>query len=478
MQPRSVIVAALLLCMFMAALEATVVATVMPTVVAELSGLALYGWVGAAFLLASTVMVPLYGKLADRSGRKPVLLVGMALFLAGSLASGLAGSIEQLIAFRALQGVGAGAVQPIIITIVGDLYRPEERGRIQALFGAVWAIAGVAGPLLGGLIVHTWSWRWAFLINLPPGLVAMGVLALVFREPRGQRTTARLDVAGALAITAASLALLLAASGVGPALMTTLGVALAASLPAIERRAQDPVLPLRLLTGRLVAVTSCASVLLGCAMMGTLTFLPLHVQGVLGRSPLAAGIVLAPMLVGWPLAASMSSRLLARIGYRRPVWLGAALTTLSLGVLAPLVTTRAPAWTLGAVMFVFGVGMGLANTVVMIGVQASVDWAQRGVATATLMFARSMGGALGVGALGALLALRLHHRSTDGLAGALLDPHRRADALAHTGVVDALGEALWPLFALGALAAAMTSVIFMAFPRDRDRAPAVRQSSA
>src|SRR5258706_5712779 len=173
---RGLTVAALLLAMFLSAMEATVVATAMPTVIAELGGLALYGWVGAAYLLASTVTVPLYGKLADRRGRKPVLLAGIAVFLAGSLASGFAGSITQLIAFRALQGLGAGAVQPIVITVIGDLYTPAERGRVQGLFGAVWGFAGVAGPLLGGALVHSVSWRWVFLVNLPPGFAALAVL--------------------------------------------------------------------------------------------------------------------------------------------------------------------------------------------------------------------------------------------------------------------------------------------------------------
>jgi EmrB/QacA subfamily drug resistance transporter len=463
---RTLTVAALLLSMFMAAMEATVVATAMPTVVADLGGIALYGWVGASYLLASTVTVPLYGKLADRSGRKPVLMIGIALFLAGSLASGLAQSIHQLIVFRAIQGLGAGAVQPIVLTVIGDLYTPAERGRVQGFFGAVWGIAGVAGPILGGAIVHALSWRWVFLVNLPPGLASMAVLAVAYRETKREGVAAELDLAGAGAITLASLALLLAASGVAPVLMAVASVALAVAFVAIERRARDPVVPLALLSRRLIAVTTVASLVLGAAMMSSLTFLPLHVQGVLGGLPTEAGLVIAPMLVGWPLASAATSRLLVRIGYRKPVLIGGVLTAVALFAVAPLVAERASLWSLGAVMFLFGVGMGLANTAVVIGVQASVGREQRGVATATNMFARSMGGALGVGGLGAVLALRLSDKLSPDLASALLDPHRRAAALAHAGVVDALGNALDPLFWGGSAAAALAMITLFGYPSD------------
>lgn len=463
---RRLVVSALLLSMFMAAMEATVVATAMPTVIAELGGLHLYGWVGASYLLASTVTVPLYGKLADRRGRKPVLLCGIALFLAGSLASGLAVSIEQLIVFRALQGLGAGAVQPIVLTIIGDLFTPAERGRVQGFFGAVWGFAGISGPLLGGAIVAFASWRWVFLINIPFGIAAAIVLALAFREAPRAGTGKPLDLAGAGTILLASLALLLAASGVQPISLAIAGVILVGLFVVVEQRAADPVLPIPLLTRRLIAVTTTASLLFGAAMMGALNFLPLHVQGVLVGMPTEAGMVIAPMLVGWPIASAITSRLILRTGYRRPVWLGAALTAIGLAVLVPLVLARAPAWTLGISMFVFGLGMGLANTAILIGVQASVGWEQRGVVTAATMFARTMGGALGVGGLGALLAARLG-RSLDGdTASALLDPHRRDAVLAVPGVVEALGDALDPIFYGGAIAAILAVLAVLAHPRD------------
>ncbi|AKF11509.1 MDR family MFS transporter [Sandaracinus amylolyticus] len=469
---RPLTVAALLLSMFMAAMEATVVATAMPTVISELGGIRLYGWVGAAYLLASTVTVPLYGKLADRRGRKPVLLLGIALFLAGSLASGLATSIEQLIVFRGLQGLGAGAVQPIVLTVIGDLYTPAERGKVQGFFGAVWGIAGISGPLIGGAIVATTTWRWIFLINIPFGIAAALVLAFAYREAPRERAGAPLDLAGASTILFASLALLLAASGVAPVLMTIAGVALIALFVVIERRASDPVLPIPLMTRRLIAVTTIASFLLGVAMMGVLTYLPLHVQGVLLGVPTEAGLVIAPMLVGWPIASAMTSRMLVRTGYRKPVWLGALLSAVGLVALAPLVTMRAHPLALAGSMFVFGFGMGLANTAILIGVQASVGWEQRGVVTAATMFARTMGGALGVGALGAVLAARLGRALSPEVVSRLLDPEGRDIVLAQPGVIDALGDALDPLFWGGAIAAGLSLITVLAHPRDEQPPPA------
>lgn len=448
MNHRPLIVGALTLAMFLSAMEATVVATAMPTVVADLGGLAVYGWVGSVYLLASTVTVPLFGKLSDRQGRKPVLLGGIALFLVGSLASGIAMTIEQLIVFRAVQGLGAGAMGPTVLTIVGDMYPPAQRGKIQALFSTVWGVAGVAGPLIGGAIVAVASWRWVFLINLPFGLAAAAAIHLVYGEAPRPAPRAALDWAGAIALLVASLALLLGASQVSPVLATVVGVAGVALFVGIEQRAGDPVLPLALLAQPLVAVTAAANLLLGAAMSGTVTYLPLHVQGVLLESPAHAGAVVAPMLVGWPIASALTSRLLAQTGYRRPIWLGTALCALTAAALVPLVSGRSAGPWLGAAMLAFGFGMGLANSAMMIGVQASVGWEQRGVVTALTIFARTMGGALGVGALGAVLAARIDP-ATLPTVRALLDPH---------------GPAIDPLFWAGAASTALAMLVVAAYP--------------
>lgn len=462
MPSRALIVAALTLAIFLSAMEATVVATAMPTVVADLGGIEVYGWVGSVYLLASTVTVPLFGKLSDRQGRKPVLLGGVALFVLGSLASGLATTIEQLVVFRAVQGLGAGAMGPTVLTVVGDLYPPAERGRIQALFSTVWGVAGVAGPMIGGGIVAVASWRWVFLINLPFGLAAAVALGLVYREEPRPAPRTPLDLAGAAALLVASVALLLGASQVSPLLATLVGVAGAALFLAVEQRAADPVLPLGLLGERLVAVTAGANFLLGAAMSSTVTYLPLHVQGVLLESPAHAGVVVAPMLVGWPIASALTSRMLVRTGYRRPIWLGTALCAAATTLLVPLVGARSGELALGAVMLAYGFGMGLTNSAMMIGVQASVGWDQRGVVTALTIFARTMGGALGVGALGGLLAARLDPAVLPTVR-ALLDPHG-ASVAASPEVVAALATATGPLFWAGAACCVAASVVVAAYP--------------
>lgn len=457
--------------MFMAAMEATVVATAMPTVVAELGGIHLYGWVGAAYLLASTVSVPIYGRLADLYGRKRLLLFCIALFLAGSMASGLATNIVALVGFRALQGLGAGGLQPVTLTVVGDLYSLRERGKVQAYFGAIWGIAGISGPLLGGLIVHALSWRWVFFINLPFGLASAAVLFFAYREtPRSER--GKVDWAGAVALTGSSVALLLAASGVVPLVTAVVGVGLGTAFVVLARRAgEGALLPLTLLGQRAVALASTSSALLGGAMMIALTYVPLFVQGVLGGTPTAAGAVVAPMLVGWPLAATLTGRRLHASGFRAPVRLGAAVIAASLLVFAWVIDARAGTLAMQVTMFVFGTGMGVASTALMVGMQSSVGWGQRGVVTATNMFARTMGGALGVGALGSLLARRLGDALPPEAVAKLLSHERDRSALAGAAsatevLASGIVTLMWVLAAIG-----VANALVCAFYPEPPRAP-------
>lgn len=406
---RPLVVAALMMSLFMAAMEVTVVSTAMPTVIADLGGLELYAWVFTAYMLSSTVTVPIYGKLADLYGRKPIILFGIAVFLVGSMASGQARTMDELIAFRALQGLGAGAMQPIALTIVGDIFSIEERGRMQGLFGAVWGVAGLSGPMLGGLIVKAIGWRWVFYINIPSGILSALLLSVALVE-NIEKKKHKLDVLGALLLASGLIVLLASGRGSSFWLSLLVGLALLAAFIAVERRTAEPLLPLDLFRMRFMSVASIAGALVGGAMVSTTTYIPLFVQGVLGGSPTDAGGAITPMVVGWPIASALGGRFLTRIGFRPLIVLGfliAASASLLFAVLVgPSSTLTLPHITTAA----FGVGLGFANTALLIGVQSSVSWQQRGVATASTMFFRSIGGALAVGFTGRILA--------DGIAGA------------------------------------------------------------
>lgn len=464
---RPLTVAAILLSMFMSAMEATVVSTAMPTVVSELRGLELYGWVGAVYMLAMTVTMPIWGKLADVLGRKPVMLAGLAVFLVGSMGSGLAGSMVSLIALRAVQGVGAGALQPVALTIVGDLFTIEERARIQGVFGAVWGFAGMVGPLAGGLIVASLSWRWVFFINLPFGLVSGVLLGLFYREARGADagpSHRRIDVAGAFLLSVAILSLLLGVGGRAPALSLPLAAVSLGAFVMVERRASDPLLPLPLLARPVIRVASVCGGLMGSVMMGVVMYTPLWVQAVLGGSPTEAGTSVAPMLIGWPIASALSGRVLPKVGYRPLVRGG--MTLVALGTIAVyFALDRGPFW-LRPSTFLLGTGMGLANTALLIAVQENASHAERGVATASTMFFRTIGGAVVVGALGALVATMLRGKVPEHVLDDLLGPeHGKTLAPSMLQAYEAhLLHAMKPLFAILVGLGAAASVAGWFFP--------------
>lgn len=461
---RNVVVVALLLAVFMTAMEATVVGTVMPTVVADLGGLLLYGWVSSSYLLASTVSVPLYGKLADLYGRRPMLLAGIAIFLLGSIWSGFATSIEWLIAARTLQGIGAGAIQPVTFTILGDLYTLKERGRIQAFFGMVWGLAGAFGPFLGGLIIESLSWRWVFWINIPFGLASCAVLVMAFHE-RHERRQVRLDWLGALLLTLGSVTLLLAAQRTMLWLFVPLTVVLLGLFVLVEKRASEPVVPLQMAFERSVLVACLSAIMLGASMTGAVTFLPLLAQGVLGASPTEAGSTIAPMILGWPIAAAFTSRAITRIGFRLPIQLGAVVIAVALGLLALMAehaSVELGLWPLRGCMFLFGSGMGFASTALLLAVQTSVGAEQRGVATALNIFSRSIGGAIGVGALGALFSLIVGAQLPEEVVAGLLDRHRGEVDLETLG---ALADGLRPVFRTLAALGVINAVIVVFYPK-------------
>jgi EmrB/QacA subfamily drug resistance transporter len=398
---------ALALSLFMAALEVTVVSTAMPTVVGELGGIQSYAWVFTAYMLSSTITVPIYGKLSDLYGRKPILLFGTGLFLVGSIASGLSTSMNMLIAFRTLQGLGAGAMQPVSLTIIGDIYTIEERAKVQGAFSAVWGIAGLVGPLTGGLIVKYLSWHWIFFINVPVG-VATSLLLMTFFHEQVKHRPQQLDYAGAALLAAGVVALLFGVQGFGQNLWALpAAVVLLIAFVFVERRAPEPVIPMSIFKQPAIAISSVAGACFSAAMFGATTYVPLYVQAVLGGSPTLAGGMITPMIVAWPTAALFAGRLMLKTGFRPLIVGGLGLTVAGTGAMALLLKPDSPILLLQLAMGVFGVGLGFASTSLLIAVQTSVGWELRGVATASNMFFRTIGGVLGVGIMGGVMVSQL-----------------------------------------------------------------------
>ncbi|MBP1739648.1 MAG: drug resistance transporter, EmrB/QacA subfamily [Deltaproteobacteria bacterium] len=320
--------------LFMAAVETTVVATAMPTIISELGGVETYSWVFSVYMLASTTTIPLYGKLSDVYGRRTIFMVAMGLFLAGSVLSGQSQTIGQLIGFRALQGLGAGGLLPLSFIIIGDMFSFEQRARMQGLFSGVWGVASIIGPLLGGFLVDQVSWRWVFYVNLAPGFLAAALVWTLWRDMdrSGEKVCLPIDYAGAGLMTAGVVALLLGLFHIGTwtswALLVS-AVALFVILIPVERRAADPVLPLALFRKRLFAVGTAHGVLVGWAMFGSTSFVPLFIQSVLGTSATVAGSALTPQMLGWVFASIIGSRLLLRFSYRTVALAG--MTSLTIG---------------------------------------------------------------------------------------------------------------------------------------------------
>jgi EmrB/QacA subfamily drug resistance transporter len=393
--------------MSLAALEATVVSTAMPTVITTLGGLAHYSWVFAVYLLTSTASVPIWGRLSDLYGRRRLYLTGILVFLAGSALSGIAATMPQLIIFRGIQGLGAGAVIPLSMTIIGELYALEERARTQALFSGMWGLASIAGPMVGGYITDALSWRWVFFLNLPVGALAVVVIALAF-PPSARPGTAAVDWPGAALLFGGTSTLLIALGGVAESIVpwliaTTL---LLGSFVFVERRASHPILPLELFRYPIVSRSLPVVFMTGMAMFGAIAFVPLFVQIVMNGSATEAGQVLTPLFLGWVFMSIAAARLTIRIGYR-PVTIGGnALLTAGFVALATIDqnTTRT---VLFLAVFILGCGMGLAMLSLLLAVQHGVDRSLLGLATSFNQFSRSVGAAIGVAAMGAMLARNL-----------------------------------------------------------------------
>ena len=410
---RPLVLASVMAAMFMIAIEATIVSTAMPQIAGRLGDLQLYAWVFSSFLLTQTATTVVFGKLADLYGRRPVLLAGIAVFLVGSLLCGAAWSMMSLILFRLVQGIGAGAIQPVGLTVVGDLYPMHERGRIQGYLASVWGISSVLGPLAGGLIVQHFGWPWIFWINVPVGIIAAAGFLAFLREDV-TRVSRRVDVVGAALFTIAVASLMVALTEIGAphgmagpvaAIVCLVGMVL---LVVQERRAADPMLALGLWARRPIATANVATLLSGMVVIGLTAFLPVYVQGVMGWSALVAGFATTAMVLGWPIGATLGARNFARFGLRPTLLFGAGL--LPLGALV-FVTLRPDSLPVAAGLgsAVVGLGMGFLSTSAIVIVQGSVGWAERGVATASNIFSRNLGSALGAAVLGSVLNFALAH---------------------------------------------------------------------
>ena len=459
--------------LFLAALDATAVATAMPTIVGELGGLSLFTWVFSAYLVTSTVTVPVYGKLSDIYGRKRIFVFGVAVFTLGSVLSGMSQSMEQLIAFRAIQGLGAGAVMPAAMTIIGDSFSARQRATIQGFFGSAWASAALLGPLVGGLLSDFVSWRWLFYINFPLGIVSALLIIIVLHE-KIERRDRTIDYIGAVSLTTAitlTLFVLMAvADPQGPVTATSAGLAVAAAGLFLfygwhQGRSPDPILPLKFLRHPLIGPAVLALMLTGVVTYALSAFVPLYVQGVLSGSATLAGATIVPMSVLWPLGSFTNGRILVRWGFRASPLIGA--TLVGIGTLMVPWLDPSLGWVWRAVAAgIFGFGMGFTNSTMTIITQNSVGWSERGVVTALTQFSRTIGGTVGITLMGAMLAAQMLIRLPQDLPGlpggagvnranALLDPVSRATLppetvqTLQTTLLASLEPVFWLIFAFG-----------------------------
>jgi EmrB/QacA subfamily drug resistance transporter len=469
---RPFILAACMAATFMAAIEATIVATAMPSIAASLGGFGLFAWAFSAYMLAQAATIPIYGRLADIYGRRRLFYIGAGLFLLGSTLCGLSQTMLQLVLFRAIQGLGAGGVQPIANTIVGDIYRPVERARVQGLLSGVFGIAAVIGPSLGAVIVQFGDWPLVFWMNLPIGAASIAMIAMFLPE-QVQSRRHQVDYLGSLLIMlAVTAAMLLAMQG------ATMSGGTAAAIAAIillagtalmlhERRAAEPMLPLELWRNRTIVSSNVGSLVTGTLMMGVIAFLPTYVQGVMCSGPDTSAGILAAMMVVWVLGSTMAGLYLPRASYRLVATLGALMLIAGAATLIGLTPLRGAAWAgIGAMLV--GAGMGFCNTTFMISVQTSVAWRQRGAATSSSMFFRFLGQALGAALFAAVVNASLFAR-TPGATGALdqlMDPHWRATlaAIDLARLIDSAAEAMRHAYLLTFALAVSALLVALTYP--------------
>ncbi len=484
MTRRTLITVAAMLGMFLAAMDQTAVGTAMPTIVRALGGLALYSWVFAAYQLAFVATTPIFGRLADLYGRKRIYLTGILWFIGASMLCGLSRSMDQLVLFRLLQGIGGGAMLPIALTIVADLYPVEQRLRIQGTFSGVWGLAAIVGPLLGGFFADHVSWRWIFFVNVPAGLIATVLIMVAFRDQAATRE-GRIDYAGISLLTSAAVVLLLLLLWGGQAFpwrslpvagLAGLCTVLVVLFIQVEAKTPHPFLPFSLFRDRVVTVGAVGGFLLGASMFSAVVYIPLFVQGVIDTSATAAGAVLTPFMVFWTFSSIAAGRLALRLGYRPVIASGMLILVAGFFFLTRL-TAQSSIQQVVANMILLGSGMGLTASILMIAMQNAVPRAQRGLATSINIFSRNIGSAIGISLQGAVLIGVLTARM-QALGGApelgisrIADPQAalaasvqvHLTAAGHEAFRQALAQAVHSIFMLGFVLIALGFLVVLLY---------------
>lgn len=485
---RKIVLISIILAMFIAAIEGTIVATAIPSIVADLGGFSLFSWVFSSFLLAQVVTIPIYGKLADLYGRKPVFTFGVIVFLIGSVLCGFAKTMNMLILFRLIQGLGAGAVQPIATTIVGDIYTMTERARIQGYISSVWGISSVLGPALGAFFVQYISWSWIFWVNVPIGVIAVTGIWFFLGEPV-QKQEHKIDYLGSALIFISISALMIVFIQAGTVwswsstpVLLLLGVFFAGTFLFVmqEKNAAEPIMPMEIWTDSLIVVSNLATLTTGVVLIGVSSFLPTYIQGVLEKSPIIAGFALTFISMGWVMGATIAGKVMFKHGFRRIALLGGFWIFIGSIFFITLRPERGWLWA-GVGSLLIGFGMGLTRTVFIVGIQDSVKWEMRGVATSSNMFMNILGNAMGAAVLGGVLNTQLtrYLKSVSGetlnvdVINVLLDPVKRGTLsqevlqMMSSGLANALHYVFWGLF----ITSVLSLLLIMVFPtkhRDSD----------
>jgi EmrB/QacA subfamily drug resistance transporter len=465
---------ALILVVLLASLDQTIVSTALPTIVGDLGGLQHLSWVVTAYLLASTITGPLYGKFGDLYGRKVTLQVAIVIFLVGSALCGIAQNMPELISFRALQGLGAGGLLTTTIAVVGDIIPPRDRGRYQGLFGAVFGLSTIVGPLLGGFFVDNLSWRWIFYVNLPIGAVSLFVIGAVFHT-RTERVEHAIDYLGA-ALLAGTLTCIVLFTSLGGttfkwrspeiAVLIVLSIVQLLLFLVAEQRAEEPILPLSLFRNRIFTVCAGIGFIIGLALFGSVTYLPLFLQIVKGRSPTSSGLQLTPMMLGLLITSIVSGRLISRFGRYKPFPVfGTAVMTVGMVLLSRLDLHSTTAYT-SLAMVVLGLGLGAVMQVLVLAVQNAVDYRNMGVATAGSLLFRQIGGSIGIAVFGAIFTNRLHGELSSLLPPGVHPPKTVSPAAikalppaAHEAYVHAVAAALHPVFVTASVIAGFSFLL-------------------